>query len=385
MTGPAAPDGDGLPPAAYAAAMAGLRRMGPSRLTAILAAAPPPEAWRRLRAGEPWRDGDVVGALGAGAADLVGAWRTAASEVDVGQLWQRTGELGVQVTWRGSPSYPALLAADVEPPAVVFHQGDLAVIAGPRVAIVGTRRCSATGRGVAFELGRDLAAAGVAIVSGLAAGIDGAAHRGALAAGAAPPIGVVACGHDVVYPPHQHELWLAVASAGVLLSEAPPGTRPERWRFPARNRIIAALADVVVVVESHVRGGSLHTVDEANRRGRDVFAVPGSVRNAAAAGTNALLAEGRAPACSADDVLVALDLGTGRRRRSSDSRAEPDVADREVLEHVGWEAATLDQLVVRSGRDLGRLAPALDRLCDAGWVSRAGGWYERVAEPGAVR
>ncbi len=116
-----------------------------------------------------------------------------------------------------------------------------------------------------------------------------------------------------------------------------------------------------------------------------MFAVPGSVRNAAAAGTNALLAEGRAPACSADDVLVALDLGTGRRRRSPDSRAEPDVADREVLEHVGWEAATLDQLVVRTGRDLGRLAPALDRLCDAGWVSRAGGWYERVAEPGAVR
>jgi DNA processing protein len=195
---------------------------------------------------------------------------------------------------------------------------------------------------------------------------------------------VVGCGHDVVYPAHQHELWRSVAEVGLLLSEAPPGARPERWRFPARNRIIAALADVVVVVESHARGGSLHTVDEADRRGRDVFAVPGSVRNPAAAGTNALLAEGRAPACSADDVLVALDLGTGRRRRSADARAEPDPADREVLEQVGWEAATLDQLVVRTGRDLGGLAPALDRLCDAGWVRRAGGWYERVADQGMI-
>ena len=376
---------DGPPPEAFAAAMAGLRRMGPSRLTAMLAAVAPEEAWRRLSAGAAWDDAGVVQALGRASDELLGAWRAAALEVDVAGLWRRTVDLGVGVTTRGSAGYPAVLAADVEPPAVLFHQGDPGLLDGPRVAIVGTRRCSATGRGLAFELGRDLAAAGVSIVSGLAAGIDGAAHRGALAAGGAPPIGVVGCGHDVVYPAHQHELWRSVAELGLLLSEAPPGARPERWRFPARNRIIAALADVVVVVESHAKGGSLHTVDEADRRARDVFAVPGSVRNPAAAGTNALLAEGRAPACSADDVLVALDLGTGRRHRSTDARAEPDPADRAVLEQVGWEAATLDQLVVRTGRDLGCLAPALDRLCDAGWVSRAGGWYERAAGQGTSR
>jgi DNA processing protein len=376
---------DRPPPEAFAAAMAGLRRMGPARLTALLAAAPPEEAWRRLRAGTAWSEAGVVQALGRAGDELIAAWRASALEVDVAELWHRTLDLGVGVTRRGSPRYPAVLAADVEPPAVLFHQGDPGLLDGPRVAIVGTRRCSATGHGVAFELGRDLAAAGVSIVSGLAAGIDGAAHRGALAAGGAPPVGVVGCGHDVVYPAHQHELWRAVADVGLLLSEAPPGARPERWRFPARNRIIAALADLVVVVESHARGGSLHTVDEADRRARDVFAVPGSVRNPAAAGTNALLAEGRAPACSADDVLVALDLGTGRRHRSTDARAEPDPADRQVLDQVGWEAATLDQLVVRTGRDLGCLAPALDRLCDAGWVRRAGGWYERVATPGPIR
>jgi DNA processing protein len=232
---------------------------------------------------------------------------------------------------------------------------------------------------VAFDLGRDLAAAGVVVVSGLASGIDGAAHRGALAAGGAPPVGVVGSGLDVVYPRGQDKLWHAVAAAGTLLSEAPLGGRPERWRFPARNRIIAALADLVVVVESHRRGGSLHTVDEADRRGRDVMAVPGSVRNPAAAGTNDLLAEGRVPVCSVDDVLVALGLGQARSGDPTDRRVPPDHADRPVLEAVGWQPSTLDQLVLRTGRDLGGLAPALDRLCGAGWVARHGGWYERVA------
>lgn len=383
MTGPGTAHvsaGD-VPPGAYASAIAGLPRMGPARLVAILRAASPELAWRRLCEGHRWTEHDVIAAMGPGVADLVTAWRTAARSVDVVAAWARTVDLGLSVAVLGDDRYPALLAGDVEPPAVLFHQGDPAVLDRPRVAIVGTRRCSATGRGVAHEMGRQLAAAGVAVVSGLAAGIDGAAHRGALAAGAAPPVGVVGSGLDVVYPPHQTELWQTVATAGLLLSEAPPGARPERWRFPARNRIIAALADVVVVVESHARGGSMHTVDEADRRGRDVFAVPGSVRNPAAAGTNALLAEGRAPACSATDVLVALDLAVGRDRRSTDRRVPPDPADREVLDRLGWEPATLDHLALRTGVDLIRLAPSLERLCDAGWVARDGGWYQQVAAP----
>src|SRR5690606_20391838 len=145
------------------------------------------------------------------------------------------------------------------------------------------------------------------------------------------------------------------------------------------NRIIAALADLVVVVESHRRGGSLHTVDEADRRGIDVMVVPGSVRSAASAGTNELLAEGRAPVCSADDVLVALGLGAARRRHGPDRRVPPDPADQAVLDAVGWQPATLDHLVLRTNLDLARLAPALDRLCDTGWVARHGGWFERVA------
>lgn len=371
--------GAGLPPEAYLAALAGLPGMGPARLTAILGGQAPPAVWHAVLGQTDWPGPEVARALGPRHRDLVRRWRGAAARVDPAAMWQRAGRAGVGVVGWGMPAYPQALAGDVEPPAVLFHRGDLGVLSGLRVAVVGTRRCSATGSGVAFDLGRDLAAAGVGVVSGLASGIDGAAHRGALAAGAAPPIGVVGSGLDVVYPPGQTELWHRVADAGVLLSEAPVGARPERWRFPARNRIIAALADVVVVVESHQRGGSLHTVDEADRRARDVMAVPGSVRNPAAAGTNDLIAEGRAPVCSVDDVLVALGLGGHRPGEAHDRRPPPDPRDQPVLEAVGWQPSNLDQLVLRTGLAMGRLALALDRLCEGGWVARDGGWYERVA------
>jgi len=371
---------------AFAAALAGLPGMGPARLSAILRVDTADGAWERIVAGARWADTDVLAALGPRSDALLARWGRAAREVDPVAVWQAIVDEGIGVAVRGSPAYPHVLAGDVEPPGVVFHRGSPDVLAGPRVAVVGTRRCSATGAGIAWELGRDLAAAGVSVVSGLASGIDSAGHRGALAAmGAgegAPPIGVVGSGLDVVYPRGQGELWGAVASHGFLLSEAPLGARPERWRFPARNRIIAALADLVVVVESHRAGGSMHTVDEADRRGIDVMAVPGSVRAPASAGTNALLAEGRAPVCCADDVLVALGLRPAGRRSRAETRPQPDAADVPVLDAVGWQPATLDHIGVRTGLDLGSLAAALDRLCESGWIAQRGGWYERV--PGGV-
>jgi DNA processing protein len=296
-------------------------------------------------------------------------------------VWRRLVDARVGVALRGNPSYPVALVDDIDPPAVVFHRGRPDLLAGgPRVAIVGTRRCTPTGKAVAFELGRDLAAEGVSIVSGLAWGIDGAAHRGAIAAAGAPPIGVVANGLDIVYPAGQHELWHAVAAAGVLLSEAPLGTRPERWRFPARNRIIAALAHLVVVVESHHQGGSLHTVDQADLRGIDVMVVPGSVHNVAAAGSNALLAEGRAPVRDADDVLVALGLSRSRQAASAEDRPAPAPTDQAVLDAVGWQASSLDQLARRTGLPLPALAAAIERLLAGGWLAQRGGWYERIAQ-----
>ena len=183
--------GGPLPPEAYAAALASLPGMGPARLAAILRASRPEPAWRRVVAGHRGRTARSRDALGSRATALVGRWRCRG-----GRDRPRSGVAradGRPGRGRGArlAGYPPALADDVEPPAVLFHRGAPEIITGPRVAIVGTRRCSVTGRGIAYELGRDLAAAGVAVVSGLASGIDGAAHQGALAAGGAPPIGVV--------------------------------------------------------------------------------------------------------------------------------------------------------------------------------------------------
>jgi DNA processing protein len=218
----------------------------------------------------------------------------------------------------------------------------------------------------------------VGIVSGLALGIDGASHRGVLDAGG-HPIGVVGSGLDVVYPSRHRDLWARVSADGLLLSEAPLGARPTAWRFPARNRIIAGLADLVVVVESHAAGGSMHTVREAADRSIQVMAVPGSVRCPSAAGTNQLLADGCAPVRDATDVLVALGLSAASRASVADQRVQPDPVGERVLAAFDWEPATLEHLAVRTGLELPDLALAVQSLLDTGWIDAAGGWYERVS------
>jgi DNA processing protein len=199
------------------------------------------------------------------------------------------------------------LVEDPEPPGVLFWIGDLEALARPCVAIVGTRQCTGYGREVAHRLGHDLAESGVCVISGLALGIDGAVHQGVLAApGGAGPVGVAASGPDVPYPPRHRDLWRQVAKAGAIISETAPGQPAQAWRFPARNRIIAALSQAVVVVESHTAGGSMLTVTAAAERGIDVLAVPGPITSPASAGTNQLLHEGLAPVRHAGDVLAAL-------------------------------------------------------------------------------
>lgn len=373
-----------LPPEAWAAALASLPGMGPARLATVLRTFASADVWREIRAGTLLDDRCFLLELGRHGRDLLRAWREVAVALDVSDLWSRYAASGVGVAALGSAAFPAALATDIEPPGVLFMAGDPDVIAGPRVGIVGTRRCTRYGREVAYDLGRDLAAAGVGVVSGLAIGIDGAAHAGALAAGegVAPPIAVVGSGLDVVYPPRHAVLWRRVREAGVVLSEAPLGAAPEPWRFPARNRLIAALADVIVVVESHERGGSMHTVAEAARRDRVVLAVPGPVRSAASSGTNRLLSEGAGPACDVGDVLVALGLSPGGQRRSAERRSSPDADDAAILDAVGWQPASLEQLVVRTGLPLPRLSLTVARLEARGWLARQGAWYERVVRDG---
>jgi DNA processing protein len=341
----------------------------------------PAEAWQRVCDRGWLRDAAVTATVRADPAALADAWRRSALGVDVAEVWRRYVHANVGVAALGSAAYPAPLAADIEPPATLFHRGDPSAISGPRAAIVGTRSASRYGVDIAYEFGHDLAASGVAVVSGLALGIDGAAHAGALAAGTSAPVAVVGSGLDVIYPKKHASLWREVERRGVVLSEAPLGAAPEPWRFPARNRLIAALADVVVVVESQENGGSMHTVAEAQRRDRPVLAVPGPVRSPASAGTNRLLRDGALAACEVADVLLGLGLSAALDREVRDPRPEVDDTGRAVLDSVGWQPVSLEQLAIRTHMALGDLSLALARLREGGWVDERGGWYERIARP----
>ena len=358
---------------AHAAALATLPRATPWRLQRLLGKQDPAKVWKKVETGQmaKWVAGE----------DLHDVWRDHARGADLAAVAERLESLDAWVTTRRSSQHPFAVSYDIDPAPILFRRGRVADPTAPAVAIVGTRRCTPTGRSVAMELGAGLAAAGVTVVSGLALGIDGAAHRGALAADAAPVVGVVGSGLDVVYPRGNRDLWDAVASAGTLLSEAPLGAEPEGWRFPARNRLLAALADVVVVVESKRAGGSMHTVEEAIRREVTVMAVPGSVRNPAAEGTNLLLSEGCAPACSTEDVLVALGLATAGAAGGFVQRARAGVVDpmggqididgldslqRRLLDLLDDGPVSLDALVLRAG------APAPDVLVAAEGLERLG-------------
>jgi DNA processing protein len=378
--------GDGLPFEAWLTALATLSGMGPARLRALGRRWSPRAAWFAVLDRRILSDGHVAASLGTMPHEVAERWAVEAGRTDVAGIWAAHVRAGVGVTTVGGSAYPHALRGDVDPPPLLFHVGDPDRIGGPRVAIVGTRRCTRLGLDVARELGHDLARAGVQIVSGLALGIDGAAHQGALdaidcGAGVPAPVGVVASGLDIVYPRRHRRLFEQVAAAGVVLSEAPLGIRPSRWRFPARNRIVAALADVVVVVESGEAGGSMYTVRAAHDRSRQVMAVPGAVRSGASAGTNKLLSEGIPPARDATDVLIALGLAGVdlRRRPRTETRPAPTGSAAQVLEAVAWQPTTIEQLAGRTDLSLVELSVALAALAADGWIEQRSGWVERIA------
>ena len=271
---------------------------------------------------------------------------------------------------RSHPAYPPRLAQLHDPPARLYLRGErVEALAEPAVAVVGARSCSPYGAQVARMLGRELAAAGVAVVSGLARGIDGEAHRGALDAGGVT-LAVLGCGIDRDYPARHAELARRIGETGLVVSEYPPGVEPAPWRFPARNRIIAALSDATVVVEARERSGALMTADFALELGRDVFAVPGEITAGLSAGTNELLRQGAAPLLSAGDVLDA--LGIERAPRTAPPLSP--VAN-ELAALVGTRACTVDELVRASERTSAEVAAALVELELGGVVVEAEGVY----------
>ncbi len=369
-----------LPPEAYVASLAGFRNMSLHRLGALLRHHTPEDAWQVV-SGELPTSGLVARVLAESSVRTM--WRRCTLERPPAEVWARCLELGLMVLPYGHNQYPAGLLDDPFPPPVLFVKGDLGLLAGRRVGIVGTRNATSAGREAARSLGLGLGAAGVHVVSGLARGIDGYAHRGVLAAeGEGRPIGIVASGLDVVYPREHRDLWEATGNCGLLLSEAPPGVPPESHRFPLRNRIVAALSEVLVVVESRERGGSLITAAQAVERDVTVMAVPGSIGKRASLGTNSLLCDGAAPVTGVDDVLTALSLQHSRSAViAADLRARPRGEDIAVYRLLFGEPRTIDSVALVLSCSLVDAAMSLARLESAGWIAEADGWFECVGSP----
>ncbi len=365
------------PSAGFVASLAGFERMTTNRLAGLLARRTPEDAFA-IAAGNR-RPPEPFATLFAKEPDLAAAWRKSAAQRAPDAAWQRCEDAGVEVLTADSAAYPAQLLDDPRRPPALFVRGDLSALDARRVGIVGTRNATQRGRETAARFGYELADEAVVVVSGLAKGIDGAAHRGALAADGAPPVAVVGTGPDRPYPAQHAELWEAVADRGALISEWPPGTAPDAFRFPLRNRILAALVEVLVVVESRERGGSLITAREAAERGVEVFAVPGSLQSRAALGTNQLLCDGAAPATESADVLMALGLDRRRAgRRRHDPRVLPGPDDRLLIDACRTEPRTLEALAAVSNGTLVDVALAVARLERAGWLRETAGWFEAI-------
>jgi DNA processing protein len=281
---------------------------------------------------------------------------------------------GFRFLGRSEPEYPALLRELHDPPAGLFLRGAAAreLLLRPAVAIVGARSCSSYGAQVARLLGRELAGAGLVVVSGLARGVDGEAHRGALEAGGVT-VAVLGCGIDRDYPAAHASLASAISENGLVVSEYAPGVEPVPWRFPARNRIIAGLSAAAVIVEARERSGALITADFALEAGREVFAVPGEITSSLSAGTNALLRLGATPLTSTADVLEALGIAVPEMQM-------PEVGGHAaaVLRVLADRPAGADELVHTTGLDAAAVATALAELELAGAVAEADGLFRGV-------
>jgi DNA processing protein len=298
---------------------------------------------------------------------------------DPAAVQEELDRCGARLVVPGHLEYPPSLEDLADPPAMLFVRGRPLDALASRVAVVGARNCSEVGRDVARSIGAGLAAAGVTVVSGGARGIDAASHEGALDAGG-PTVAVLGCGIDRSYPASNRALLQRIAESGAVVSEYPPGVPPDAFRFPARNRIVAALAEAVVVVEGAAGSGSLISADHALDLGRQIFAVPGALNNPLAEVPLGLIRDGAAMIRGARDLLA--DLG-----RLDPGASEPDhvpsglsVAEEAVFETLA--GPTLAEHVARAlGWELAEAVAVLVSLEIRGLVRTVGGRFERRLKP----
>jgi DNA processing protein len=318
-----------------------------------------------------------VGAKVAG--QLCAAWQDA----DIDGECDLIERHGVTLRSIGTPTYPPALSVIATAPPLLYVKGTLEPRDEQSVAVVGSRACTSYGKRIAERLGHDLARAGWTVVSGLARGIDGAAHRGALQAGGRT-LAVMACGLSRVYPPEHKDLAEQVAASGALISEAPMRMAPLAELFPARNRIISGLSRAVVIVEAAERSGALITARLAAEQGRECFAVPGPVDSPASAGSLHLLREGAKLVRNAEDILEdlqalpALALGTSAPPAAAGPPPNLDDMQRRIWDALD-ERRTVDELSRQMRMGLGELSRHLMGLELKKLIRRLpGNWYERV-------
>lgn len=305
------------------------------------------------------RFGSAAGILAAPAADLTalrgvgpvlaGAVRGLDAERIGAEEERRAQARGITILTLDDPGYPERLRLIFDPPRVLYRLGSLGPEDGAGIAVVGARAATAYGRTVAERLGRELAAAGITVISGLARGIDGCAHRGALAGGGRT-VAILGAGLDRIYPPEHDRLAAGIAACGALLSEFPLGAAPEPWHFPLRNRVISGLARGVVVVEAAVRSGALGTADMALEQGREVFAIPGPVTSPASAGTNRLIRQGAGLVGSVRDILESFpDLAVRLPAADADggpaAHAGLSEPERRLLGAIGPAPLAIDDII----------------------------------------
>lgn len=332
--------------------------LGPRRIQALVAGFGSAAAAWRARRGQggqaAWEK--CIGARFAAACEPGPPLQRVAAEKEA------LARLGARLLALSEPDYPARLLRLPDPPPVLFCRGEIP-LAAPGVAIVGSRRASENGCQAAYDLAFGLAAGGTPVISGLARGIDAAAHAGAVAARGAT-VAVLGCGLDIAYPPEHASLAAAIPTLGALVSEFPCGTPPDRPHFPRRNRLIAALATAVVVVEAPPGSGALITADSALGLGIDVYAVPGDAARASCRGSNELLIDGATPVLDAEHVWNAMEhwpAGTAGGGRD-EARA--------ILAALADGPRTIDSLASALGLEAARALGALSRLEVAGAVQR---------------
>jgi DNA processing protein len=302
------------------------------------------------------------------------------ADVDLNVLWDRISNQGIQILTSEDAAYPARLREIEQPPPVLYVRGDWREDDQFAVAIVGTRRMTSYGRQITEQLASVLAANGVTVISGLARGVDGTAHQGALDAGGRTAA-VLGCGVDRIYPPENRALGERIMTSGAILSDYPVGTAPESGNFPPRNRIIAGLSMATVVVEAGDTSGALITAEFAVEQGRDVFAVPGSILAPQSRGTNRLIQNGAYPLLTPEDLLQALDLRKVDQQKTARQTLPANEVEALLLNTLGSEPLHVDEIRSQTGLPVEKVSAALVMMELKGMVRQVGGMqYVAVRE-----